>query len=338
MLIISGTSDKIQAITSSAATIDVLANYYDNNAGTITPDRDPTAIASATTTDIVGSPGSSIQRAIETITFRNRHASTSCTVTVQALIGGVSHDLYKRTLDAGEAMAYIEGKGWVTWDANGVELSRATSPQSVQVLASGTAATYTTPVGCKAIWVRMVGGGGAGGSSDGAASATGVGAGGGAGGYVEKLIVNPAATYTYTIGAGGTKAAAGNNAGGNGADTTFTGLTAKGGTGGGSMANGTTALTVKGGAGGVAGSGGDINPPGMPGGFGVRISATIVMSGFGGDTPFGSGPDGQTAHVAGTDATANTGAGGGGAASVNTNADFQGGNGGSGLIVVTEYY
>lgn len=58
------------------------------------------------------------------------------------------------------------------------------------------------------------GGGGAGG---GAASSTNSGGGGGAGGYVEKLILSPAATYTYTVGATAAGGIAGGTAGGVGA-------------------------------------------------------------------------------------------------------------------------
>jgi hypothetical protein len=58
---------------------------------------------------------------------------------------------------------------------------------------------------------------GSGGGGGGGNSATNSGGGGGAGGYVEKLFVAPAATYTYTVGASGSGGAAGTNAGGNGA-------------------------------------------------------------------------------------------------------------------------
>lgn len=59
------------------------------------------------------------------------------------------------------------------------------------------------------------------GSGGGGAGATGTGTsggGGGAGGYCERVIISPAATYTYTIGTGGAGGAAGAKAGGNGAD------------------------------------------------------------------------------------------------------------------------
>lgn len=42
--------------------------------------------------------------------------------------------------------------------------------------------------------------------------------GGGAGEYVEFIIENPAATYTYTVGLGGAGGAGTSAAGGNGAD------------------------------------------------------------------------------------------------------------------------
>lgn len=55
------------------------------------------------------------------------------------------------------------------------------------------------------------GGGGGGGAENGQS-----GSGGGAGEYVELIINNPVASYTYTVGAGGAGGAAGANAGGNG--------------------------------------------------------------------------------------------------------------------------
>lgn len=58
---------------------------------------------------------------------------------------------------------------------------------------------------------------GSGGQGGNGGSSTGNGSGGGAGGYVEKLIVAPLSTYTYTVGAGGNGGAAGAAAGGNGA-------------------------------------------------------------------------------------------------------------------------
>lgn len=57
---------------------------------------------------------------------------------------------------------------------------------------------------------------GSGGGGGGGAASTNSGGGGGAGGYVEKLIVAPATSYTYTIGAAGSAGSAGGQAGGQG--------------------------------------------------------------------------------------------------------------------------
>lgn len=59
---------------------------------------------------------------------------------------------------------------------------------------------------------------GGGGAGAGAASSTPPGGGGGSGSYSEKLILSPAATYDYKVGAAGAGGAAGGVAGGNGAD------------------------------------------------------------------------------------------------------------------------
>lgn len=345
-LYLSSTTDKIQVVTSGTADIHYITEY--GVADTTTPpviaktfDTKVGAITTATTTDISGSPAAANDRwNITSIDLRNAHASASNDVTVQYVkAGGTARDLIKATLAAGEKLIRSKDGVWFVYDATGGVKTAVAAAMRRVVLTSGTAATYTTPAGCRAIDVECIGAGGAGGSSAGAASSAGAGAGGGSGGYTRDLISPPAASYTYTVGAGGTPGASGNNAGGAGADTTFGGLTAKGGSGGaGSGAAAATALVTLAGAGGVAGSGGDINGPGMAGEPGLRFSATIAQSGDGGATPRGGGARGNIAHLAGNAATANTGGGGSGALSLNVNANFQGGAGGSGVIIVTEFY
>jgi hypothetical protein len=83
------------------------------------------------------------------------------------------------------------------------QIAAALPASTTQYLTSGTSATYTTPANCRAIRVRMVGGGGGG--------AYFSGGGGGAGEYVELFISSPAATYAYTVGAGGTAGSGGTN-------------------------------------------------------------------------------------------------------------------------------
>ncbi len=98
--------------------------------------------------------------------------------------------------------------------------------------------TYTTPANTVALLVRLVGGGG-GGSSDQYEANENYeninGAAGNPGEEVEVLILNPASSYSYSVGAGGAGGAADtyvSNAGSAGGNTTFGSYTANGGQGG----------------------------------------------------------------------------------------------------------
>lgn len=214
---------------------------------------------------------------------------------------------------------------------NGLLISRT-------VLTSGT--TFTTSARTKKILVLLAGGGAGGGGSDGSANNASAGGGGGSGSYAEKLFdVTPSTNYTYAIGGGG---AGGANTGGNGSaggNTTFavggTTVTANGGSGGIGMTTGNTALTALGGAGGVVSTNGDVNTVGQPGGFGLRFSGTIAISGFGGPGPRGGGGSSRNTTGIGS-AGGNYGSGGGGACSIGNN-DHVGGAGSQGVIVVWEF-
>jgi hypothetical protein len=340
-----GTADKIDVVTTGAAvSIDYSCSQSDKSVTETNPTSlttKPTVgnIASATTTKITVDPASGHEAFIREISLVNVHASASCTVQLQQTINaGTARKLTGTyTLAPGERLLInADGTLYVYDAAGGVKLSVA-SALTVTVLTSGSAATYNTPAGCRAMLVECVGGGGAGGGASSVASAGGGGGGGGAGSYTRKMISPPAASYTYTVGAGGTAGTAGANAGNNGADTTFGSLTAKGGTGGAGCTS-AAATRALGGAGGIAGSGGDINMPGQPGVPGVNTTAALVSSGNGGNSFLGGGALGVSAQGAGAAAVANTGGGGSGGASVSAGAAVAGGAGGSGVIVITEFY
>ncbi len=110
--LVNGTTDKLQLITSSAATVDVHASWADLNAGTVTPGRTNTAISSGATTDIVATPASSTTRNVKTLHINNKDASLSCDVTVVYNANGTSFNLCKFTLRAGDTLEYIEGIGF----------------------------------------------------------------------------------------------------------------------------------------------------------------------------------------------------------------------------------
>lgn len=117
MLLLTSTSDLLQVVTSAAVTIDVHASWIDNATGTVTPGRTNTAISTATTTTVVGSPGASTQRAVKALTVRNRSVS-SCDITLKHTDGTTAVELEKVTLATGEQLHYIEGVGFFTIAAN----------------------------------------------------------------------------------------------------------------------------------------------------------------------------------------------------------------------------
>jgi hypothetical protein len=168
--------------------------------------------------------------------------------------------------------------------------------------------TYIPKVGCTTAIIFALGGGGGGGGVTGATSNANAAAAGGSGGGWAWLItpVTQAHTYVVAIGAAGTAATAGNNAGGNGGDTTIetdggAGLVrAKGGTGGAGMAQ-STAAKINGGTVGTAGTtGGNLNMTGHAGDGSFCVATSVAKSGKGGDSPYGSGGRSLAAVAAGS--------------------------------------
>lgn len=199
--------------------------------------------------------------------------------------------------------------------------------QTRQTFTSGSAATYTTPTGATRLLLRMVGGGGGGGSNgaagNGSASTfTGFSAGGGTGaggagsaGAGGGTSSGGDINLTGGSGSGGTSGAGAISAGGSGGASSF----------GGNGAGGLGAASAGNGGPGIANTGG--------GGGGGGCSAAGAASGAGG----GSGgyceklitaPSATYTYTVGAAGTA--GATGGGIAA--------GGIGGTGLIVVDEFY
>jgi hypothetical protein len=225
--------------------------------------------------------------------------------------------------------------------------------KNITYLTSGTAATYTTPTGVRALKVTVVGGGGGAGGVDGVGTASNnaYSNGGGGAGYAIAFIASAEASYTYTVGAGGTGGAAGNNAGAAGGTTEFKNAGATvviSATGGGSGA-GDTGATSTGAQTGVPGVG-SITGLGTPGGvvgsgtgqeangYGRFINGTLYSLAGGAYCPLIGGGLPTTAQATGANAT-NYGEGGGAVRTTTASAsNFAGGNGFAGLIIVEEYY
>lgn len=190
--------------------------------------------------------------------------------------------------------------------------------------------TYTTPSDVKSIKVTMVGGGGSGcGCSATSTSQTFAGSGGGAGAGLIALISSPAATYAYSVGAGGAQQAAGVS-GVSGGNTTFGASLICTGGGGGTKSG---VANTAGGVGGTA-TGGDSNFRGGDGGDGQ--AGTYLIAGFGGASMFGGGgrmATGTTAYAGRA-----PGSGGGGAYDIGfTGVGQSGGAGADGTIIIEEF-
>lgn len=203
------------------------------------------------------------------------------------------------------------------------------SPATIRGLSFGTivdtinvgSGTYTVPANTFLIQPILYGGGG--GSSDSDNSSSGAIGGAGSGGCCIgiPIVTAPGATFSYVVGAGGTRAAFGGT-GGNGVTTTFNGGALSAGPGTGSS-NATVGF-------GGACSGGLFNllgSPGMPYGTG----GTGSSGGTGGTSP---GPYGSGGGATGTGIAANGGFPGGGAGGPGSGGAETGKSGGNGVIYV----
>ena len=115
MILVPG--DKLQLTTSSAATIKSMVDYIDcsDSTGDFSGGgSQKTAIASATTTDILATPGASTLRRVKMAIWRNADASLACDVTVVRDVSAVDYEVHKVALAAGDTLEYIEGIGFFT--------------------------------------------------------------------------------------------------------------------------------------------------------------------------------------------------------------------------------
>jgi hypothetical protein len=198
--------------------------------------------------------------------------------------------------------------------------------------------TYYRREGLRYAIVECVGAGGGGGWTAGNSSAN-AGGGGGSGGYSRSVLTASeiGASQPVTIGAGG-PGGTGTGSSTNGGATSFGSLVIANGGLIGMADNTTTTYRGSGGPGAPAGTG-QLALPGNAGGMGIAASPR-AYAGFGGNI-FGGAINHavsiiSSGSVAGTNGAANTGAGGTGSAN-NSSTNVNGGNGGSGWCLVTEF-
>lgn len=115
MILLAATTDKIQLITSAAATVDVHASYIDASSSTLVPSgggKQNTAITTAATTDILAAPGASTLRNMKTLTVRNKHTTVTTDVTVQYNQNATLFELFKTTLAPGQVLEFTDELGF----------------------------------------------------------------------------------------------------------------------------------------------------------------------------------------------------------------------------------
>ena len=115
LILTNANTDLVSVTAGSATTLDIYASYADlaaNGSGDPTPGRSVTAMTTATTATIVGTPGASLVRNVKEIHIRNKHATQAGDVTVNFSHNGTLYELHKTRLAAGESLEYVDGIGW----------------------------------------------------------------------------------------------------------------------------------------------------------------------------------------------------------------------------------
>ena len=183
-----------------------------------------------------------------------------------------------------------------------------------------------------------LGGGGGGGGADGQGAGTAaVSGGGGSSGTSSKTSNNIDTSYTIVIGAGGAGGAgAGGQIGAGGGTTSVVGLgvnISAGGGGGGTGTIGTASFLRANGGSASTGGGGDYGTRGSDGEIGVMSGGDPVNPGNGGASLFSQG---RRVNLNADGNNGVMGAGGTGVFSSDQATNYSGGDGGAGLVIITE--
>lgn len=115
------TSDKLRVKTDVAASIHVHAWWADMSSGSPSVGRLNTAITTATTTDVVGSPGSGVERTVKFVSIRNKDAGKACAITVIHTDGTTAVEMLRVNLPPAYSMVFDEDDGWTVFNPYGTE-------------------------------------------------------------------------------------------------------------------------------------------------------------------------------------------------------------------------
>jgi hypothetical protein len=242
----------------------------------------------------------------------------------------------------------IKSDGGTRWIVVSCEIAPV-----IEILTAG--ATRTLYKGTRDVEFEKAGSGGGGGGINGASgSNVNTGAGGGGAGADSRGIIDARtlSSLTVAIGALGAGGVAGTNDGSNGGDVTisFSGgasvITSGGGKGGKGVLATSAGQVTLGGDGGDPGTTGSMalvrglrQRRGAPGGVGLSMASAggTATSGPGGSSPLGGGGKPSQSPGAGEAGQGNGAGGAGGRGTTNDNADYAGGNGSVGAVVLKHF-
>jgi hypothetical protein len=120
LTVLFNTTDTLDLVTDSAATLKVLVTYTDRvkaSGAWLSTNRTGTSISSATTTTILAAPASTEVRAANTVFIVNTHASLSVNVTPRYNANATIYEQPVFLLAPGAALEFIEYLGWFTISA-----------------------------------------------------------------------------------------------------------------------------------------------------------------------------------------------------------------------------
>jgi len=288
--------------------------------------------------NVNGDPLGTIMNA-DNVSFDGTARGAPVTLDGQLLIGSsvIPHIRVGTLTSSDNSITITKGHGTIDLKTGGAVFN------SVVMQVITITGTYTPTAGMQYCIIEVVGGGGGGGG----AAATGAGtlsgsAGGGGGGYSRGVFsaATIGASKAVTIGAGGSGGTAGNNNGQPGGTTSVDALIqATGGLGGQGAAAATSGAAGPGGGG--LGSGGSFNAYGQTGGAGLyNNTANLFFWGGGGNTQLGFGYVGAGGGLAQSEVGVDGigyGTGGTGGGNGNSQSAVKGGNGASGVVVITEF-
>lgn len=109
-MIVLQSTDTLRLTTSAATAVDVHASYVDSTSTTFAPGRQPTAIASATTTTVLSAPSSGVDRALKSLSVVPRGGAQN--LTLDFFNGSTAFQLRTVSLLAGESLHYDDALGW----------------------------------------------------------------------------------------------------------------------------------------------------------------------------------------------------------------------------------